>query len=658
MKIQTKFILAIVLPVVLAVAVISTMVSVQTTNTVTDLFEMSSQEQLQRVDGFVGQLLKGPADITKYVASLPSVKNGVGDWGRYFDMGPGKHNIIRDTMGANERIAAGTFDLLMKSHPEYAYVYAGLNDGGYTAAPDEPMSDQYDPRKRPWYKQCIASSEETSLLSAYVTTEGIPNIGMVTKVRGASGDVVGVAAVDLSLATLSKIAADIKIGKTGYIMIVQNDGKVLADPRNKDNIFKDVGDISESFAKINSASEGLVEDLEIGGVDMYASVFVSPSTGWKYLALIEHSEIVAPAYQAIWKTALVGLIVVIIFGLGGWKLAQSMTLPIIASGVFTRQVASGDLTAAIDSKGKDEIAQLAKDLGGMGSKLRAVVGEVRMAVDGVATGSQELSETSETLSQGATEQAANVEEVASSMEHMVSNISQNAENAKETEQIARQSAADAEKGGKSVAQTVTAMREIADKISVVEEIARQTNLLALNAAIEAARAGEHGKGFAVVAAEVRKLAERSGVAAAEISDLSASSVRVAEEAGEMLGKMVPDIKHTAELIQEISAASDEQQAGAEGVNSAVHQLDQVIQQIASASEEMSSTSSELSSQAAHLRDTMSFFRIGGMMGAQTQARVSVARKAPQLQAPSAQASVQPSGLALDMGNDDDEFEKF
>ncbi len=653
MKIQTKFILSIILPVVLAVAVISTMVSVQTTNTVTDLFEMSSQEQLQRVDGFVGQLLKGPADITKYVASLPSVKNGVGDWGRYFDMGSGKHNIKRDNMGEQERIAFGTFDLLLKSHPEYAYVYAGLNDGGYTAAPDEPMTDQYDPRQRPWYKQCLASPDETSLLSAYITTEGVPNIGMVTKIRDTSGQVIGVAAVDLSLATLSEIASDIKIGKTGYIMIVQGDGKVLADPRYKDNLFKSVGDLSESYAKISSADAGLIEGLEIDGIDMYASVYVSPSTGWKYVALIEYDEIVAPADQAIFKTVMIGLVIALLFGLGGWKLARSMTLPIIESGVFTRQVASGDLTASINTTGKDEVAQLAQDLSGMGGKLRAVVSEVRMAVDGVATGSQELSATSETLSQGATEQASNVEEVASSMEQMVSNISQNAENAKETEQIARRSAADAERGGKSVAQTVTAMREIAGKISVVEEIARQTNLLALNAAIEAARAGEHGKGFAVVAAEVRKLAERSGLAAAEISDLSASSVQVAEEAGEMLGKMVPDIKHTAELIQEISAASDEQHSGAEGVNSAIHQLDQVIQQIASASEEMSSTSAELSSQAEHLRDTMSFFNIGDMRGVPNASQVSVSRKAPQLQA----ASAQPSGMALDMG-DDDGFEKF
>ncbi|WP_235264124.1 methyl-accepting chemotaxis protein, partial [Geoalkalibacter ferrihydriticus] len=206
-------------------------------------------------------------------------------------------------------------------------------------------------------------------------------------------------------------------------------------------------------------------------------------------------------------------------------------------------------------------------------------------------------------------QAAAAEEASSSMEQMAANIRQNADNAMQTEKIAAKSAQDARQGGEAVGKTVTAMKQIADKISIVEEIARQTNLLALNAAIEAARAGEHGKGFAVVAAEVRKLAERSQTAAAEISDLSGSSVEIAEQAGKMLTQMVPDIQKTAELVQEIAAASKEQDAGAEQVNKAIQQLDQVIQQNASASEEMASTSEELSSQAEQLQQAIAYFKV-------------------------------------------------
>jgi methyl-accepting chemotaxis protein len=274
---------------------------------------------------------------------------------------------------------------------------------------------------------------------------------------------------------------------------------------------------------------------------------------------------------------------------------------------LAKEIAGGNLMVEVKERsGEDE---LMRTLASMVAKLTEVVNDVKAAADNVASGSAQTSSSSQQMSQGATEQAASAEEVSSSMEEMVSNIRQNADNAQQTEKIALKSSQDAKEGGKAVTETVSAMKEIADKISIIEEIARQTNLLALNAAIEAARAGEHGKGFAVVASEVRKLAERSQTAAAEISKLSTSSVQVAETAGEMLTKIVPDIQRTAELVQEISAASNEQNAGAEQINKAIQQLDQVIQQNASATEQMASTSEELSSQAEQLQETIAFFKV-------------------------------------------------
>ncbi len=277
---------------------------------------------------------------------------------------------------------------------------------------------------------------------------------------------------------------------------------------------------------------------------------------------------------------------------------------------FASRISAGDLTAiCVEDTCKDDMGTLFTALKNMAEKLRTVVIDVRTASDNMASGSRQLSSGAEQMSQGSTMQAASAEEASSSVEEMNATIKQNADNAQQTEKIAQKSSADALESGKAVSEAVGAMKDIASKISIIEEIARQTNLLALNAAIEAARAGEHGKGFAVVASEVRKLAERSQTAAAEIGKLSVSSVEVAEKAGRMLAKLVPDIQKTAELVQEISAASKEQTSGADQINSAIQQLNHVIQQNAGAAEEISSTAEELLSQAEQLQGSISFFQI-------------------------------------------------
>ncbi|MGV1905539.1 methyl-accepting chemotaxis protein [Agrobacterium cavarae] len=274
-----------------------------------------------------------------------------------------------------------------------------------------------------------------------------------------------------------------------------------------------------------------------------------------------------------------------------------------------RKVAEGDLTENVQVNSRDEIGVLLTHVDDMVERLRGVVGDALAAADNVSSGSQELSSSSEQLSQGATEQASSAEEASASMEEMAANIKQNADNAAQTEKIARQSSKDAEASGEAVGRAVVAMRTIAEKISIVQEIARQTDLLALNAAVEAARAGEHGKGFAVVASEVRKLAERSQAAAAEISSLSGETVQVATEAGEMLNRLVPDIRKTAELVSEISAACREQDIGASQINEAIQQLDKVTQQNSGASEEVSATSEELAAQAEELQTSIAFFKV-------------------------------------------------
>ncbi|KAA0700932.1 methyl-accepting chemotaxis protein [Neorhizobium sp. P12A] len=347
---------------------------------------------------------------------------------------------------------------------------------------------------------------------------------------------------------------------------------------------------------------------------------------------------------------------------------NTMTSNLRGTAEIADKIANGDLT--VSPKPMSDKDTLGIALEQMVERLRGVVADAISAAENVSAGSQELSSSSEQVSQGATEQAASAEQASSSMEEMAANIKQNADNAAQTEKIARQSAKDAEASGDAVSRAVSAMRTIAEKIGIVQEIARQTDLLALNAAVEAARAGEHGKGFAVVASEVRKLAERSQSAAAEISAMSGDTVKAAAEAGDMLGRLVPDIRKTAELVSEISAACREQDIGAAQINEAIRQLDKVTQQNAGASEEMSATSEELAAQAEELQASIAFFKVdtAGHKGGRAAARVTVKAPAALVRKPKTvkpantvaaqQARVKGYALDLSMGGPDDGDAEF
>ncbi|PPU98615.1 methyl-accepting chemotaxis protein [Xanthomonas populi] len=298
-------------------------------------------------------------------------------------------------------------------------------------------------------------------------------------------------------------------------------------------------------------------------------------------------------------------------------ISRSVTGPIRRAVAVANGLSEGDLSMRIEVQSRDATAQLLEAMRTMVQKLSQVVGEVNASAETLASASEQVSATAQSLLQAASEQAAGVEKTSASLEQMTASISQNADNARITDGMATQAAKETIEGGEAVVATTQAMKQIAQKIGIIDDIAYQTNLLALNAAIEAARAGEHGKGFAGVAAEVRKLAERSQVAAQEIGEVASSSVELAGRAGRLLDTIVPSIKRTSDLVQDICAAFEEQSCGVSQINSAVMQLSQTTQQNASASEELAATVEEMSAQAEQLQQSMVFFRLGAQGPATT-----------------------------------------
>ena len=455
----------------------------------------------------------------------------------------------------------------------------------------------------------------------FAPLNGLPAGFAVSPLSEEGGQILGVVALRLNTSDLNAIMLERGgMGDTGEAYMVGPDKLMRSDsyldPENRsvassftnpDKGKVDTETVRAAFEDISGA--GVINGYGNREVLSSHSPVKFGETKWALMAEMETAEAFEEVAQIRNFMLLIALVGIVLILSAAVKIARSITGPVHKMVEFIDRISQGDLQASISLKSEDEIGRMGDALSSMSGELTTVVNEVSAASENMNGASQAMSSSTVQLSQGATEQASVAEEVSSSMEEMASNIRQNAENSQQTEKIAVKAADGAREGGEAVAVTVTAMKNIAEKINIIEEISRQTNMLALNAAIEAARAGEHGKGFAVVAAEVRKLAERSQTAAAEISELSSSSVEVAERAGNLLSTILPDIQRTAELVQEITAASGEQSAGAAQINRSIEQLDQIAQQNTSMAEEMSSTAEELSSQAEQLHTTISFFNL-------------------------------------------------
>jgi len=394
--------------------------------------------------------------------------------------------------------------------------------------------------------------------------------------------------------------------ETGYPYIVNSEGELLVHP---DTTIKGIAETEPFQQIINDADKQGKSRYKWEGKWKYQYYDYIEEIDAYVVATFFEDQFLADLKEIRNATIISIILVLAVILLVLTSITNAIKMALNKAINFSQQIANGNLSVNLDVDQKDEIGDLAYSLNSMISKLREVVAGVLEGARGVASASEQLSMTAQQLSQSNSEQASNVEEVSSTMEEIASSIDNNKDNAQETEKIAGHTLQNIQAGNASTSKAVNAMREIADKTSIIGDIAFQTNLLALNAAVEAARAGEHGKGFAVVAAEVRKLAERSRVAADEINKVSVESIKIADGAGAQLQKTVPDMEKTTNLVNEISASSLEQSNGATQVNNAIQQLNDITQQNAASSEEMATSAEELSSQSEQLTELISFFRL-------------------------------------------------
>lgn len=647
--IKNKLILLILTAVLLCAGGMASISFVKMTDMAESAFEESSLNELRQVDNFISEFVHGAQLNAKYLTTDPLIHDSLG-YNPNLTIDRDLDHVVRNEMTDKGKDIFDLFMRMKQSHPAYANVYVGLEDGGFNMAPEDSMPKGYDPRQRPWYKEALSSSSDVSFSKAYQSTDGNA-VSTITARINKDGRVMGVIGFDINLSTLTDVVSASKVGRTGYIMLMEGDSTILSDPVNKEFLFKQASNLDDSGMRELAQLHNEFRLLEIGGKTRFVRVYTSPALDWKLVLLIDKSEIMEGAYDTLKDTLLMGLGIAVVLCLFGWFVARSIANPIQMLAGAAQSVSKGDFEAIPDEScfsgelltlqqalkgmvvdlGKllktteekgfeaEEQTKLAKEALAEAEEARSAAesakregilqaaGELEQIVNQVTRASTELTTQIEQSRSGAEIQRERSAEAATAMEQMNASVFEVAQNASRAAESADDARKQAEDGGGIVENVVSSIGEV-DKatgqmadglhslgqraegigqvMNVITDIADQTNLLALNAAIEAARAGEAGRGFAVVADEVRKLAEKTMDATKEVGD-AVSAIQSGTR------NSISDMEKAASIVERsTSYASDAGESLSSIVNSVESTADQV-RAIATASEEQSAASEEI-----------------------------------------------------------------
>ncbi|VVO44129.1 Methyl-accepting chemotaxis protein McpH [Pseudomonas fluorescens] len=611
MNIKQKLTWAFAIIACLPVILVATLVVLNLRSEAKDGFVDGSGREIRQVSNAMQIFFDGISQNVDYLATQPLIKNTDDSLKTYMSA-----NAADIPQGEMDKKIFTLLESLGTSHPSYAYAIVGTNSGGYVSWPDDAKLNNYDPRQRPWYKAAMANPGKPFRTEAYYwATENATYVSTVRTISNKLGSPGGVVSIDVTLEQLTEIVKQIKLGETGYLMLMENTGTVLVDPKQPEHNFKALGSLGEGYAQLAKAGKGLVE-VELNGERYMANVWPSEQLGWTFIGLIKHTEVMSAATQLTWLIAIIAAVLALVFAVVGASFASLIVRPIrsVASGLEGIAQGEGDLTQNLQIRGNDETAQLASWFNQFLAAIRSLIQHIGLAATKILATSQSSTQVSTDMAEAAGRQREAVDMVSTAFHEMVAtanevarSCSQAAESADSGQRQAREGqqqidaavnsvdrlSQEIEQSAQSMQQLERDSNDIQSILGTIRSIAEQTNLLALNAAIEAARAGEQGRGFAVVADEVRALAKRTADSTAEIDGLLGNlakrtsqvaqqmhaSLEVSQQSVSRIGlarSSFGQIRESVDVIRDmntqIATAAEQQHQVAEDINRHISQI--------------------------------------------------------------------------------------